>query len=145
MALSDSLFAYLTAQSAYDSGGMLDIGWVAGLLFIAGGAVASRRAGREDPAVLELPSWASIWLPYVPLLVASLTAAAYPRELLRYPLVQGVAGLLVVAVLARQYLAVSENRRLVTAVAEQGLRDPLTGLANRARFNERLKPRHGTA
>ncbi len=138
IALSDSLFAYLTAQSAYDSGGTLDIGWVAGLLFIAGGAVASRRPGREIPAVLELPSWASIWLPYVPLLVASITAAANPRELLRYPIVQVVAGLLVVAVLVRQYLAVSENRRLVTAVAEQALRDPLTGLANRARFTERL-------
>ncbi len=138
IALSDSLFAYLAAQNAYNSGGALDIGWVAGLLFIAGGAVASRRPGREIPGVLELPSWASIWLPYVPLLVASITAAANPRELLRYPLVQVVAGLLVVAVLARQFLAVSENRRLVTAVAEQALRDPLTGLANRARFNERL-------
>jgi len=138
MALSDSLFAYLSAKDAYVSGGVLDIGWVAGLLLIAGGAVASRRPGREIPAVLELPSWASIWLPYVPLLVASITAAANPRELLRYPFVQVVVGLLVVAVLVRQYLAVSENRRLVTAVAEQGLRDPLTGLANRARFNERL-------
>jgi diguanylate cyclase len=111
---------------------------VAGMLLIAGGAVASRRPGRDTPVMLELPSWASIWLPYVPLLVASITAAANPRELLRNPLVQVVAGLLVVGVLARQFLAVSENRRLVTAVAEQGLRDPLTGLANRARFNERL-------
>jgi diguanylate cyclase (GGDEF)-like protein len=138
IALSDSLFAYLSAKNAYISGGVLDIGWVAGLLFIAGGAAASRRPAREIPGVLELPSWASIWLPYVPLLLASITAAANPRDLLRYPLVQVVAGLLVVAVLARQFLAVSENRRLVTAVAEQALRDPLTGLANRARFNERL-------
>jgi diguanylate cyclase (GGDEF)-like protein len=138
IAVSDSLFAYLAARNGYDSGGALDIGWVAGLLLIAGGAVASRRPGREIPMMLGLPSWASIWLPYVPLLLASITAAANPRELLRYPFVQVVAGLLVVAVLARQYLAVSENRRLVTAVAEQGLRDPLTGLANRARFTERL-------
>lgn len=138
MTLSDSLFAYLAAKDAYVSGGLLDIGWVAGLLFIAGGAVASRRPGREIPTVLGLPSWASIWLPYVPLLVASITAAANPRELLRYPLVQAVAALLVVAVLARQYLAVSENRRLVAAVAEQALRDPLTGLANRSRFDEQL-------
>ncbi len=145
IALSDSLFAYLAAQNAYDSGGVLDIGWVAGMLLIAGGAVASRRPGRENPVVLELPSWASIWLPYVPLLVASITAAANPRELLQYPLVQWVAALLVVGVLVRQFLAVSENRRLVTAVAEQGLRDPLTGLANRARFTERLNHRHGTA
>lgn len=138
IAVSDSLFAYLAAQGAYDSGGVLDIGWVAGMLLIAGGAVASRRPGRVNPVMLELPSWASIWLPYVPLLVASITAAANSRELLQYPLVQWVAALLVVGVLARQFLAVSENRRLVAAVAEQGLRDPLTGLANRARFTERL-------
>ncbi|MFN8031898.1 MAG: bifunctional diguanylate cyclase/phosphodiesterase [Mycobacterium sp.] len=139
MALSDSLFAYLSAKDAYISGGMLDIGWVAGLLFIAGGAVASRRPGRDIPTALELPSWASIWLPYVPLLVAGITAAVNPRELLRYPIVQAAAALLVIAVLARQFLAVSENRRLVAAVAEQASRDALTGLANRARFDERLR------
>lgn len=115
IALSDSLFAYLSAKDAYHSGGAPDIGWAAGLLFIAGGAMASRRPGRDIPGVPELPSWASVWLPYVPWLLAAITAAANPRELLRYPLVQ-----------------------LVAAVAEQARRDPLTGLANRARFTERL-------
>ena len=43
-----------------------------------------------------------------------------------------VAGLLVSAVLARQLLAFVENRRWLAAVAEQTLRDPLTGVANRA-------------
>lgn len=54
------------------------------------------------------------------------------------PLVELVGALLVCTVLARQFLAVSENRRLLKVVAEQALRDPLTGLGNRAMFAERL-------
>lgn len=50
----------------------------------------------------------------------------------------GVALLLVSAVLVRQFLVVGENRRLLVMVADQALRDPLTGLANRALFHDRL-------
>lgn len=138
IALSDSAFAYLAAKGQYNSGRTIDIGWVAGLIFIAVAAAATRQRTRERSEALELPSWASIWLPYVPLLLAGIVAAANPPDLFRNRLVLIVAGLLVVAVLIRQFLAVSENRMLVTAVAEQALRDPLTGLANRALFNERL-------
>lgn len=138
IALSDSAFAYLAAKGAYDSSRAIDVGWLAGLLFIAVAAVASMQTTGENAEALELPSWASIWLPYVPLLLAGVVAAANPPDLFRNRLVLIVAGLLVVGVLVRQFLAVSENRMLVSAVAEQALRDPLTGLANRARFNERL-------
>jgi diguanylate cyclase (GGDEF)-like protein len=41
-------------------------------------------------------------------------------------------------VLARQFIAVAENRRLLAMTADQALRDPLTGLANRALFHDRL-------
>ncbi len=77
-------------------------------------------------------------MPYAPLLLAGIVAAAKPPALLRSQPVEIIAGLLVLAVLARQFLAVSENRRLLATVADQALRDPLTGLANRALFNERL-------
>ena len=138
IALSDSAFTYLAAKGQYNSGRAVDIGWVAGSIFIAVAAAATRQRTREHSEALELPSWASIWLPYVPLLLAGIVAAANPPDVFRNRLVLIVAGLLVVAVLIRQFLAVSENRLLVTAVAEQALRDPLTGLANRALFNERL-------
>ena len=46
--------------------------------------------------------------------------------------------MLVSAVLVRQFLVVGENRRLLLALADQALRDPLTGLANRALFHDRL-------
>ena len=38
----------------------------------------------------------------------------------------------------RQVLSGWENRRLLTAAADQALRDPLTGLANRTLFQDRL-------
>ncbi|HRD12464.1 MAG TPA: bifunctional diguanylate cyclase/phosphodiesterase [Mycobacterium sp.] len=138
IALSDSLFTYLSTKNEYASGDVIDIGWAAGLLLIAVAAAASRQTTHENSEAPELPGWASIWLPYAPLLLAAIVAAAKPSELLRSQPVEVIAGLLVLAVLARQFLAVSENRRLLATVAEQALRDPLTGLANRALFNERL-------
>jgi diguanylate cyclase (GGDEF)-like protein len=46
--------------------------------------------------------------------------------------------LLVIAVLARQFMVVAENRRLLHSVSDRALRDPLTNLANRALFHDRL-------
>ncbi len=42
------------------------------------------------------------------------------------------------AVLARQFLVVAENRRLLHSVSDRALRDPLTNLANRVLFHDRL-------
>ena len=138
IAFSDSLFTYLAAKGAYASGDVIDIGWAAGLLLIAVAAAASRHGAQGNPEVPEMPGWASIWLPYAPLLLAAIVAATKPPALLESRPVEIIAALLVLAVLARQFLAVSENRRLLVTVADQALRDPLTGLANRALFNERL-------
>ena len=138
IALSDSLFSYLSSKNEYASGDVIDIGWAAGLLLIAVAAAASRQTTHENSEAPELPGWASIWLPYAPLLLAGIVAAAKPPALLQSQPVEVIAGLLVLAVLARQFLAVKENRQLLATVAEQALRDPLTGLANRALFNERL-------
>lgn len=138
-ALSDSAFAYLMANNRYASGNIIDIGWAAGLLFVTVAAAAARAGGDDERGSVALPGWASVWMPYTPLLLAAVFAAAQPVPLLQSRRVLVVAGLLVVAVLARQFLAVSENRRLVATVAEQALRDPLTGLANRALFKERLE------
>jgi diguanylate cyclase (GGDEF)-like protein len=40
--------------------------------------------------------------------------------------------------MARQYMVVRQNQRLLTMVADQAMRDTLTGLANRDLFNDRL-------
>jgi len=77
-------------------------------------------------------------LPYLPVIVAT---AVCTRALLGSPdfvpiVVSSV--LLISVVLARQFIAVAENRRLLAMTADQALRDPLTGLANRALFHDRL-------
>lgn len=138
IALSDSYFVYLANKDQYSSGSVIDIGWVAGLLLITVAAAAASESAQAGNELLRLPSWASIWLPYAPLLLAAIVTAAEPARALQSGPVEVIAGLLVVAVLIRQFLTVTENRRLLSVVAEQALRDPLTGLGNRTLFDERL-------
>lgn len=139
IALSDSAFVYLAASGEYFSGHPIDIGWMAGLLLIAVAAAAGRDGGVSEHDRMELPSWASIWLPFAPLLLAGVVVAAQPVPLLRSAPVLITAALLVVAVLVRQFLEVSESRRLVTDAADRAMRDPLTGLANRDLFQDRFE------
>ena len=49
-----------------------------------------------------------------------------------------VLGLVLIVVLARHFIVVGKIRRLLVMAADQALRDPLTGLANRALFHDRL-------
>ncbi|WP_319432454.1 bifunctional diguanylate cyclase/phosphodiesterase [Mycobacterium sp. RTGN5] len=137
-ALADSAFAYLTAKGDYGPGSVIGIAWAAGLLLISVAAVAGRDGMLEQRSSPTLPGWASVWLPYTPLLLAAIVAAAQPVPQLHSRPVMVAAGLLMIAVPARQFLAVRENRRLVATLADQALRDSLTGLANRALFKQRL-------
>lgn len=138
MAVADSGYAFLSAQREYFSGAAIDIGWVAGLLLIALAGSAARNApSGESSAESDMPGWASVWLPFAPLMFAAGVLAAKPPRTASGPvLVVGL--LLVVTVLARQFLSVQASRRLLADVAEQALRDPLTGLGNRALFSDRL-------
>ncbi|MGY1716092.1 diguanylate cyclase domain-containing protein [Geodermatophilus sp. SYSU D01106] len=149
MAVADSAFTYLAATSAYD-GGTADAGWTLAfvLLAVAGlcrpataaGAAPAGHAARRTSAAASL-------LPYAPVTLALGTALV--RTLSGAALTQGeelVAALVVAALLARQYGTVRENVRLADDLAarEAQLRrlafsDPLTGLANRALFLDRLE------
>jgi diguanylate cyclase (GGDEF)-like protein len=138
MALADGGFAYLSATGIYVSGSIVDIGWVAGLLLLTLAAVAGRQATFTDRAVDESPGWASVWLPYTPLMIALIVATAQLPGAMSSGPVLPIGLLLVITVLARQLLAVSENRRLLARVADRAMHDPLTGLANRVLFQDRL-------
>ncbi|MCG5433917.1 bifunctional diguanylate cyclase/phosphodiesterase [Mycobacterium sp. MYCO198283] len=137
--VSDTVFAYLTAHDRYVSGGPTDVGWVVGLLLLAIAGLLERRlpAGDED-LPMHVPSWIGLWLPYVPLLMAGVVVTVEYVDDMRTSPVLPVSLGVVTAVLMRQFAVVRENRRLLTTVAEQALRDPLTGLANSGSFNERL-------
>jgi diguanylate cyclase (GGDEF)-like protein len=139
MVLADSGYAYLSSQAEYVAGSRLDIVWVAGLLLLTlAAAAAGRQTGLSDRAADEVPGWASVWLPYTPLMVALIVAIAHlPGAMSSGPALP-VALLLVITVLARQLLAVRETRRLMARVTDRAMHDPLTGLANRVLFQDRL-------
>ena len=79
-----------------------------------------------------------MWLPYVPVAIAATICvpAYFPMPGLGPIFVSST--LLMSAVMARQYMVVRQNQRLLKMVADQALRDTLTGLANRDLFNDRL-------
>jgi len=138
MALADSGYAYLSARGDYVSGNIVDIGWVAGLLLLILAAVTARQTTMPDRPMDEVPGWASVWLPYVPLMLAGIVAIARPPIPFTAGPLLTVGVLLAVTVLARQLLAVTETRRLMARVADRARHDPLTGLANRVLFQDRL-------
>jgi diguanylate cyclase (GGDEF)-like protein len=137
MAVSDSGFAYQVVDDAYYTG-PFDLGWVAALLLMGAAGLLSRDTAVDDTEELQVPTRASAMLPYVPVLLA---AAACIVEILpdftKGPVIPTAVGVVAVVML-RQFIVVAENRRLLSIVAEQALRDPLTGLANCVLFNDRL-------
>lgn len=138
MALSDSAFLYLTAHDAYSSASLIDLGWAAGLLIIGGAALVMCVRPATDAAAPLSPSQASMWLPYLPVGIAAVICVPVVMSVPGMGPLLISSGLLISAVLIRQLIVVGENRRLLNTVADQALRDPLTGLANRVLFNDRL-------
>jgi diguanylate cyclase len=155
LALADSAYVYLVTLGTYSSTDLVTAGWLAGFVLVAVAASAvtaepasaghhgRRRQGSGGPVAPRV----RMLLPYVPLLSAGvvvcvrlLTAPVTPTV----DLAMGIA--LVTLVLGRQFLAMAENHRLLTelqvtrdALQHQALHDPLTGLANRTLFADRLE------
>lgn len=119
---------------------LLAIGWAAGMLLVAAGSLSELRAPHlAGGASIVTPRRQLVWLPYLPIVVAVpvSTHALWHFTPADKPLV--VAGVVLIgAALGRQLTVLLENRRLLEVVAEQALKDPLTGLANRLLFIDRL-------
>jgi diguanylate cyclase (GGDEF)-like protein len=150
LGVSDSAFAYLAARDGYD-GGLVDLGWIVGFLLIALAGACDEpahdpAAGRPHADDLETTVPASV-LPYVPVLLGLAVTAGvsvFSRPLTTGELLAACA--VVLFLLARQYLAVTDNVRLARELAarerqlrRQAYSDPLTGLANRLLFRDRLE------
>jgi diguanylate cyclase len=145
MTVSDGLFALEVADKTYVTGSPSDYGWWAAFALMgAAGLVPVRGEGITGGAPRS-PARAGL-LPYLPLAAAVLLAAVDSvRGLDRGPVVLALIVVLVLLVLARQYLTVRENQRLAHTVALRevelhrlAFHDGLTGLANRALFLDRL-------
>jgi diguanylate cyclase (GGDEF)-like protein len=148
IAMSDSAFLYLTATGAYGSEDhAVSLGWCAGFCLLAVAAVTASRT--PDAADNEAVATAvgSTFLPYVPVVVAAGVVGAQALLGLPPDPVELWLGATVVAfVLLRQYATLRDNARLAGELAareaelrHQAFHDGLTGLANRALFQDRVQ------
>jgi diguanylate cyclase (GGDEF)-like protein len=155
LAFADSAYVYLVSLERYSSADTVSSGWVIGFLFVgAAGWSVRRQSARSTrtpsalmgPKIAGRSSMVRLVLPYLPLVAAG---TALCVSLIRAPetpttdLLLGVG--LVLVVLTRQFLAMTDNQRLLVALGDardqlqhQALHDALTGLANRVLFADRL-------
>lgn len=134
--LSDSAFAYLTAVGRVEGHHSVAIGWAWGFLCLAIAALATQSARDATVHPAQSSTRAALWLPYVPVVASA--AICTPVLIGGLGPLYVAATLTVLAVMIRQFLVTADNRRLIGKVADQALRDPLTGLANRTLFQDRL-------
>jgi diguanylate cyclase (GGDEF)-like protein len=108
-------------------------------------AVASQRQWRSDSAQQQVdrrrPRRAFSALPYVAVAAMDALLLISTGYASRYERLMIAVGAVVVTMLvvARQFLTFQENRRLQRRLTEQATHDPLTGLANRELFNQRIE------
>ena len=153
LTISDSSFAYLTEVGTFGFGNAVDTGWVAGYLLIALAALWPEDLAPDESPLRRGPSRWQVALPYAFLglaVVAAVVKRSTAGPFDQFLLIDGLV--LISAVFARQVLMIAENQRLNRdlegAIAtleshEQELvhsafHDPLTGLANRVLFADRV-------
>lgn len=148
LSLSDSIFAYLVSTGAEEMPPITNAGFIAGplLIGIAALVTAEADAGGRQARVRQGVERAHLLLPYVLVLVTGTVVGvqgAMGAEIDRVEIT--LAWALVGLVLVRQMVTLLQNTALLERVsaaqeelAHRAHHDPLTGLANRALFNERL-------
>jgi diguanylate cyclase len=141
IAASGAAYEYLFARNDYSFDNPVGLGWSAGVVMVG---IAALTSPSEPPYASPEPSASrsapvSLWLPYLPLAIAGGLELVEFRNILKSDPAFAVVPWLVIAVLARQFLVVAENRRLLHSVSDRALRDPLTNLANRILFHDRLE------
>ncbi len=134
---ADIASVYLAGVGGYHNGGVVDIVRVAGFGMLAFAALFSVDERPVQPSAMNLQPGVRVWLPYLPLLLAGAAAITFELGHGNIGAAHG-RGLLVVAVVLRQFYVLRENQRLLTVVAREAYHDNLTGLANRANFLDRL-------
>src|SRR5262249_13029906 len=147
---SDSAFAYLVSMGAERMPPLADAGFIAGPVLIAiAAATPPARLGAHAAvgnAERTRIRWAHLLLPYAPLAATGVLLAvqiATGARIARLEL--AVATAVIVLLVIRQAITLVETAVLLDRVSEgqarlthQAFHDPLTGLANRALFRDRL-------
>jgi diguanylate cyclase len=137
--LADIVIVFQTGVGSYHTGDLVDLARVAGLGMMALGALASVNESPTAPSRDEITSRLRLWLPYFPLPLAAAVGLGRAVGRMEHGPLLAALGILVAAVLARQFVMLVENQGLLSEVAQEAFRDSLTGLANRAQFLHRLE------
>ena len=154
LAIADSGYTYFSTTGSYQTGNLVDVGYVAAYLLLALAAwhdaphAGPLTAGPGAPEVQAPSRWLTL-LPYGPAAVAVALGTWEVRpDRFTPPVVVGTV--LVLVLITRQLTVLLDNRRLVVRVLQgrseleyRAFHDSLTGLANRALFVDRLD--HATA
>ncbi|WP_197083384.1 putative bifunctional diguanylate cyclase/phosphodiesterase [Mycobacterium nebraskense] len=115
------------------------LGWAGGMYFFALSGITSRPGPEPDLGFSRPSSRASLWLPYLPVLLAIVVGAVHFWPKYRgEAFIFSVCVVLFITTLARHILLLDRKQRLLVAVSDAALRDPLTGLANHRLFDDRL-------
>ncbi|MGH9274725.1 MAG: diguanylate cyclase domain-containing protein [Acidimicrobiales bacterium] len=156
LAIADVAFAYLTAIDNYAQDPVSDAGWPIGFGCIALAAWTVGRAAAVDGSEVAMRGRTTLgmllpYVPVVPAVVVFSTRAVTDRP---FGLFLGITGsVLVLLFFVRQVVTLLENQDLTTHLREtvaalrrregelqfQAFHDPLTALANRALFRDRLE------
>jgi diguanylate cyclase (GGDEF)-like protein len=139
MTLAGFAYPHLAVGDGSLADRVIHVGWLAGMLLIALAAGGGLHAAFRPGGITEKLGWVSLLLPSAVLLLAVAVVVVQPPGRLASAVVQVVGTVLVAAALARQVLLIAENRRMVATVTGHAVRDPLTGLANRTSFVDRLR------
>jgi diguanylate cyclase len=137
--VADIVIVFQTGVGSYHTGDLLDVIRVAGLGMVA---LAGLSSVDEPPTTApkdEITSRVRLWLPYLPLVLAAAVGLGHTLRQMGPGPMPAAMGILVAAVLARQFVVLVENQALLSEVAQEAFRDSLTGLANRAHFLHRLE------
>lgn len=138
IAVADGIFVYTNVHDDLAAVTVGSVSWAIGLLLIAVAALSPQHWARGAADADREISRMAMWLPYVPIVLATVAALVRFSATPGLPPALLASVLLIALVLLRQFIVVGENRRLLRAVEAQALQDPLTGLANRALFLDRL-------
>jgi diguanylate cyclase (GGDEF)-like protein/PAS domain S-box-containing protein len=139
--VSDSVYAYLTLDQSYSSGGLLDVGWFAGfgLVLLAAGRpdtpVAVAETEGEDGAAPDEQQPFAILVPYAAVLGALLVSVVWYAASGHGGAVFGwCRTVLILLIVARQLLTLLENRHLTAHLEARVTRRTAELYASEQRF-----------
>ena len=144
MAVADSAFVWLIATGSFSTGGWVDLAWISAFALIGVAGLRAHVETDRDEGRVDMTRLAVV-LPYVPFTIGMTVIAARVWADDAGPLEVVIAGVLVVLLVCRQFLALVDNQGLLVALRAReaelrhlALHDPLTGLANRALLSDRM-------